>query len=78
MVRMIPRIYKRSRWKIAFLWVLSSLFLLFGSMIAGQLQRSFGTNEAALLIAFFLALIFFLFAGLFWIAIAVALRQYEE
>jgi hypothetical protein len=52
--------------------------LLFGSIIAGQLQRSFGTNEVALLIAFFLALIFFLFAGLLWIAIAVALRQYEE
>jgi len=75
---MIPKIYKRSRWKIAFLWVLASFFLLFGSMIAGQLQRSFGTNDIALLIAFFLALIFFLFAGLLWIAISVALRQYEE
>jgi biotin transporter BioY len=47
-------------------------------MIAGQLQRSFGSNEIALWIAFLLALIFFLLAGLFWIAIAVALRQYEE
>jgi len=78
MVRMIPKIYKRKRWKIAFLWLLASLFLLFGSMIAGQLQRSFGSNEIALWIAFLLALIFFLLAGLFWIAIAVALRQYEE
>jgi MFS-type transporter involved in bile tolerance (Atg22 family) len=75
---MIPKIYKRSRWKITLLWLLASLFLLFGSMIAGQLQKSFGTSETALLIAFFLALIFFLFAGLLWIAIAVALRQYEE
>ncbi|MEM5773245.1 MAG: hypothetical protein QXL86_03440 [Candidatus Aenigmatarchaeota archaeon] len=75
---MIPKIYKRKRWKIALLWVLSSLFLLFGSMIAGELQTSYGTNEIALLIAFLLALIFFLLAGLFWIAIAVALRQYEE
>jgi biotin transporter BioY len=75
---MIPKIYKRKRWKIAFLWLLASLFLLFGSMIAGQLQRSFGSNEIALWIAFLLALIFFLLAGLFWIAIAVALRQYEE
>ncbi|MEM5836404.1 MAG: hypothetical protein QXK48_02060 [Candidatus Aenigmatarchaeota archaeon] len=78
MVRMIPKIYKRKRWKIALLWVLSSLFLLFGSMIAGELQVSYGTNEIALWIAFFLALIFFLLASLLWIAIAVALRQFEE
>jgi MFS-type transporter involved in bile tolerance (Atg22 family) len=75
---MIPRIYKRSRWKITLLWILASLFLLLGSMISGQLQRSFGTNDVALWIAFFLALMFFLLAGLFWIAIAMALRQYEE
>ncbi|MEM5766599.1 MAG: hypothetical protein QW423_03140 [Candidatus Aenigmatarchaeota archaeon] len=78
MVRMIPRIYKKKRWKIALFWVLASLLLLFGSMIAGQLQVSYGTNVAALLIAFLLALLFFLLAGLLWIAIAVALRQYEE
>lgn len=78
MVRMIPKIYKRKRWKIALLWILASLFLLFGSMIAGELQVSYGTNGIALLIAFILALIFFLLAGLLWIAIAVALRQFEE
>jgi hypothetical protein len=78
MVRMIPRIYKRKRWKVAFLWVLASLFLLFGSMVAGQLQRSFGTNEIAFWLAFFLALMCFLLAGLFWITIAMAMRMFEE
>jgi len=78
MVRMIPRVYKKKRWKIVLLWVLASLFMLFGSMIAGGLSKSYGSNETGLAIAFLLALIFFLLAGLIWIAIALALRRYEE
>ncbi|MEM5829372.1 MAG: hypothetical protein QW040_02340 [Candidatus Aenigmatarchaeota archaeon] len=78
MVRMVPRFHKKKRWKIALLWVLASIFMLLGSMVAGELQLTHETNVTAFWVAFLLALIFFLLAGLLWIAMALALRRYEE
>jgi len=78
MVRMIFRIRKKNKWKIICLWVLGSICMLIGSMIAGQLQRTTGTNDIGFLIAFMLALMFFLTASLFWISVALALREVEE
>jgi len=78
MVRMIPRMYRKKKWRIIVLWILSSLFMFGGSMIAGQLQRTVGTNDTGFLIALILSLIFFLTASLLWISIALALREVEE
>jgi cation transporter-like permease len=78
MVRMIPRIYKKNKWKIVFLWVIGSICLLIGSMIAGQLQRTLGTDDIGFLIALLLSLMFFLVAGLFWIAVVLAFKEVRE
>jgi hypothetical protein len=78
MVRMVPRIYKKKKWRIIVLWVLSSLFMFGGAMIAGQLQKTVGTNDIGFLIALVLSLVFFLTASLLWISIALALREIEE
>jgi len=78
MVRMIPRIYRKSKWKIICFWVLGSICMVMGSMIAGQLQKTIGTNDIGFLIAFVLSLTLFLTASLLWISVALALREVEE
>lgn len=52
--------------------------MVMGSMIAGQLQKTIGTNDIGFLIAFVLSLTLFLTASLLWISVALALREVEE
>jgi len=78
MVRMIPRFYRKNKWRIVSLWILGSICMLLGSLIAGQLQRTIGTSDMGLLVAFVLSLMFFLIAGMLWVAVALALREVEE
>jgi cation transporter-like permease len=78
MVRMIPRFYRKNKWRIVSLWILGSICMLLGSLIAGQLQRTIGTSDTGLLVAFVLSLMFFLTAGMLWVAVALALREVEE
>lgn len=78
MVRMVPRAYKKKRWKIVFSWLIASILMVFGCIIASETEMGPSSNKITFLIIFLLSLIFFLIAGLFWISIALALRKLEE
>ena len=78
MVRMIPRIYRKNKWRIVLFWVLASLCMLIGSMIAGQLQETIGTSDTGFLVAFIIALMFFMVAVLLLVAIVLAFKVVEE
>lgn len=62
-------------WKIPFFWIIGSVCVLAGSMIAGSLQRGLGVSDSSFYIGLLTALILFLLGGMFWIAVAVAVRS---
>jgi len=60
------------------LLLLGALFMVFGSMIAGRVERGLGVSDASFYIALFFAFIFFLIGGFFWILVAVITRAELE
>jgi hypothetical protein len=62
-------------WKIPFFWVVGSVCILFGSMVAGSLQRGLGVSESSFFIGLLTALILFLIGGMLWIVVAVAVKS---
>lgn len=78
MVRMVPRTYRKKRWRVVFLWILGSFCLLMGSMMAGRLDRATGTSDTLFLLALLTSMMFFLITGLLWISASIALRKIED
>ncbi len=56
------------------LWLLGSVTLFFGAMIAGNVEWIEGTTAWSFAIAVLLAFLLILIAGLFWISAAVNAR----
>lgn len=68
----------RKSWKIAAFWIVGALALFFGSMIAGKLESTLGTDDLGLLIAFLVSIVLFLLGGLLWISVAIAVKETSE
>lgn len=62
-------------WRAAILWLVGGLCILFGSMIAGNLDRTLGVTDLGYLFAFLTSLMLILFGGLMWISIAIAVKK---
>ena len=61
-------------WKTVFLWILGSISIFLGSMIAGKLDFSPGVNEIGFILALVISVMFFLVGGLLWISVALAVK----
>jgi len=57
------------------LWILGSVFFLFGSMIAGNIEWVEGVTETSFGVSMLIAFILFLIAGMMFISSAVNARQ---
>jgi len=64
--------------KIVGFWVLGALCILFGSMIAGNLEQEIGVTDAGYMIALIMSFILFALAGLLWISVAIAVKKTSE
>ena len=56
-------------------WVLGAAMLLAGTWIMGNLELTVGVSDYSYALAFLVAFILFLVAGLLWISVAVATRS---
>lgn len=65
----------RKNWKIAALWFFGAISILLGSFIVSNLERSLGTSDVGLALAFLISLVLFLIGGLLWISVAVATKE---
>jgi membrane protein YdbS with pleckstrin-like domain len=60
------------------LWILGSVFMLLGAVIAGNIEWVEGTTTWSFGISVLIAFAFFLVAGLCWISSAVNARKEER
>ena len=65
----------KTNWKIVGFWLMGSILIFFGSMIAGKIERGLGVTQEAFLFAFFFSLILIMVGGLFWILVSIAIRK---
>jgi hypothetical protein len=65
----------RRNLKMVFFWIIGSFSILIGAMIAGNVERTLGTDETSFAAAVFIALILILLGGLLWITVAVAAKK---
>jgi len=65
---------KYKPWKTIVFWILGAIFASIASIIAGNINLNSWTGFRSSL-EFMVALFFFLIAGLFWIAISVAMKE---
>ncbi len=64
----------KKNWKMASFWVLGTVCILFGSMIAGHLEKGLGVDDLSYFLALLIAFILILLGGLLWISVAIAVR----
>ncbi len=69
-------VYKN--WKMVFFWVLGAVCILLGSMIAGRLEKTLGVSDIGYTVALLVSFVLFLFGGLLWISVAVAVKMAKE
>ena len=67
----------KRNWKMVFFWVLGTVCVLFGSMIAGHLEKTLGVDDLSYVLALFVAFVLILLGGLLWISVAIAVRIRE-
>lgn len=67
-----------NKWKIATFWVLGAVMIMFGSMIAGRLERGLGVSDVSFTIALILSFMSFLLGGLLWISVGLAVKKISE
>ena len=65
-------------WKVVLLWFLGAVCILIGSLIAGNVDSGLGTTPQGFILSLFIGLMFFLVGGIFWIAVAIAIKELEE
>ena len=58
--------------KLVGVWVLGSIFLLLGTWILNNLERTLGVSDFSYLFAMLIALVAFLVTGICWISVAAA------
>jgi len=64
----------KRNWKMALFWVLGTICILFGSMIAGHLEKGLGVDDLSYSLALLIAFVLILLGGLLWISVAIAVR----
>ena len=57
------------------LWILGSVFLFLGGLMAGNLDFLEGTTEASFAISAIIIFVLILIAGMFWISAAVNAKK---
>ena len=62
-------------WKMVLFWILGTICMMFGSMIAGKLESGSGSTGAGYAFAFAFSFILFMLGGLLWIAVAIAMKR---
>jgi hypothetical protein len=67
---------KYRAWKTVGFWVLGAVFASIGSLVASNINLGQWVGFKSF-ITFLIAMFFFLIAGLFWIAISVAVKEAE-
>ena len=67
----------KRNWKMVFFWVLGTICILFGSMIAGHLEKTLGVDDLSYALALLIAFVLILLGGLLWISVAIAVRIRE-
>ena len=60
------------------LWVLGTLSILVGAVMAGNLQWVEGTTEASFILSVVISFLFILFGGALWISSAVNARHEQR
>ncbi len=60
------------------LWILGTLAVLVGSIMAGNLQWVEGTTEASFVLSVVISFLFILFGGALWISSAVNARHEQR
>ncbi len=68
----------KKNWKIAVFWVLGSIFILIGSMIAGNLEMGIGVSDLGFAIALMASFVLFLVGGMLWVSVAIAVKEVSE
>ena len=66
----------RRNLKMVLFWIIGSMSILIGSMIAGNVERTLGTDETGFGTAVFIAFILIMLGGLLWITVAVAAKKF--
>ena len=62
--------------KMVLFWIIGSFSILIGAMIAGNVERTLGTDDQSFAAAVFIAFILILLGGLMWITVAVAAKKF--
>ncbi|MFH0711175.1 MAG: hypothetical protein V1944_01205 [Candidatus Aenigmatarchaeota archaeon] len=65
----------RRNFKMVLFWIIGSISILVGAMIAGNVEKTLGTDDTSVGAALFIALILILLGGLLWITVAVAAKK---
>ena len=73
---MIRRI--RRSWRLVGFWIAGALCIMFGSMIAGRLEKVLGVTDLNLFFGYLISFIIFLLGGLFWITVALAAKKIAD
>jgi len=68
----------KKNWKIVTFWVLGSICILLGSMIAGHLEKTLGVTDLGFGLALLISFVLFLVGGLLWISVAIAVKEVAE
>ena len=61
-------------WKTAILWIFGAIAIFFGALISGRLDFTQGVDEIGFILALVISLMLFLFGGLLWISVALAIK----
>jgi len=64
----------KRNWKLVFFWVIGTICMLLGSMIAGNVEKTTGVSESGFWTALLIAFLLFLVGGLLWISVATAAK----
>ena len=59
-------------------WLIGTVCIFFGSLIAGSVEPAIGSTMASIIMAYALAFILILLGGMFWISTAILQTEEEE
>jgi hypothetical protein len=65
----------RRNFKMVLFWIIGSLSILIGAIIAGNVEKTLGTDDTSMGAAMFIAFILIMLGGLLWITVAVAAKK---
>jgi hypothetical protein len=69
---------RKKKWRMTLFWIIGAACILFGSMIAGHLDKTLGVTDVSYSLALLTAFILTLLGGFLWVSVAVALKRVSE